>query len=282
MSFPVVTELQRPPVDESPSPRLILSIFPGIDLLGRAFEEQGDCVVRGPDLLWGGDVCNFFPPAGVFAGVIGGSPCQDFSRSRRCRPTGAGLAMLQQFVRVVECAGPEWFLLENVTGVPDVTARCYQMQRFFLNARDCGSRQHRHRRFQFGCRDGVGLVIPPPIPPVTDGSRTCMATEGGRSDRRTWADFCELQGLPRRFDLPGLPIGMKYKAVGNGVPLEMGRVLAIAIHRRRLTQGERVCVCECGRVPPANALHHSAACRKRMERKRRVSAGGELRGGVTA
>jgi hypothetical protein len=51
---------------------LVLSIFPGIDGLGRAFEELGYCVVRGPDVLWGGDVRRFHPPAGVFAGVIGG------------------------------------------------------------------------------------------------------------------------------------------------------------------------------------------------------------------
>lgn len=40
---------------------LILSLFPGIDLLGRAFEELGACVVRGPDLLWGGDIRAFSP-----------------------------------------------------------------------------------------------------------------------------------------------------------------------------------------------------------------------------
>lgn len=50
---------------------LVLSIFPGIDLLGRAFEEEGFCVVRGPDKLWGGDIRTFHPPAGVFGGVIG-------------------------------------------------------------------------------------------------------------------------------------------------------------------------------------------------------------------
>jgi len=58
---------------------LVLSVFPGIDLLSRAFEEQGYCVVRGPDLLWGGDVRTFHPPPGVFEGVIGGPPCQAFS-----------------------------------------------------------------------------------------------------------------------------------------------------------------------------------------------------------
>lgn len=48
------------------SSRIILSLFPGIDLLGRAFEEMGFCVVRGPDKLWGGDIKNFRPPDGIF------------------------------------------------------------------------------------------------------------------------------------------------------------------------------------------------------------------------
>lgn len=59
---------------------LVLSLFPGIGLLDMAFEEAGFCVVRGPDVLWGGDVKRFHPPAGVFQGVIGGPPCQAFSR----------------------------------------------------------------------------------------------------------------------------------------------------------------------------------------------------------
>ena len=54
--------------------RLILSVFPGIDLLGTAFEPEGFCVVRGPDLLWGGDIRRFSRPAGHFCGVIGGPP----------------------------------------------------------------------------------------------------------------------------------------------------------------------------------------------------------------
>jgi site-specific DNA-cytosine methylase len=46
--------------------QLVLSLFPGIGLLDRAFEEEGFCVVRGPDLLWGGDIKTFHPPAGKF------------------------------------------------------------------------------------------------------------------------------------------------------------------------------------------------------------------------
>src|SRR6185436_8832391 len=51
---------------------LVLSLFPGIGLLDMAFEEEGFCIVRGPDLLWGGDIRKFHPPAGRFDGVIGG------------------------------------------------------------------------------------------------------------------------------------------------------------------------------------------------------------------
>jgi DNA (cytosine-5)-methyltransferase 1 len=43
-----------------------LSLFPGIGLLDKAFELEGFCVVRGPDVLWGGDVRGFHPPAGRF------------------------------------------------------------------------------------------------------------------------------------------------------------------------------------------------------------------------
>ena len=50
---------------------LVLSVFPGIDLLGRAFEEMGFCVVRGPDVIWGGDIRTFHPPAGAFGGIPG-------------------------------------------------------------------------------------------------------------------------------------------------------------------------------------------------------------------
>ncbi|MFZ2407129.1 MAG: DNA cytosine methyltransferase, partial [Methylobacter sp.] len=80
---------------------LVLSLFPGIGLLDRAFEDLGFCVVRGPDLIFGGDIRRFSVPAGRFDGVIGGPPCQDFSKARRDDPTGQGMEMLYHYKRIV-------------------------------------------------------------------------------------------------------------------------------------------------------------------------------------
>ena len=44
---------------------LVLSLFPGIDLLGRGFESEGFCVVRGPDTLWDSMIEEFSAPPTV-------------------------------------------------------------------------------------------------------------------------------------------------------------------------------------------------------------------------
>lgn len=62
---------------------LILSVFPGLDLLGMGFEMEGFCVVRGGDPLLGQlGVEDFHPPSGVFTGVIGGPPCGMWAKTR--------------------------------------------------------------------------------------------------------------------------------------------------------------------------------------------------------
>ena len=252
---------------------LILSVFPGADLLGRAFEESGLCIVRGPDLVWGGDIRTFHPPPGVFWGIIGGSPCQDFSSLRRTAPTGYGVEMLAEFARAVTEAQPEWFLLENVPRVPSVSVPGYFLQRFNLAAKECGGSQARLRCFQFGNRlKPVPLVIC--RSPADSGlSHAALASEGTRKGRRSFPDFCALQDLSRDFDLPGLSIAAKYRAVGNGVPLQMGRVIARAVTAWAAADGgSRVCLCDCGRPVSGRQTMATAACRKRMERRRRDSA----------
>jgi len=252
---------------------LILSLFPGIDLLGRGFEAEGYCVVRGPDTLWGGDIRDFHPPVRKFDGVIGGSPCQDFSKLRRSAPTGYGLEMLDEFCRVVAEAQPGWFLLENVPTVPDIYVPGYAIQRLDLNARECGATQRRPRHFQFGSRDGLVIVPARVVPPPGWSQPTALATEGRTKNRRSWEDFCELQGLPRDFQLPGMPIAAKYAAVGNGVHVAVARTLARAIREAHVrSEDVSLCGCNCGRIITGNQTYATAACRKRMQRKRDAAA----------
>lgn len=164
---------------------LILSLFCGLDLLGQGFQDQGFCVVQAGDIIMGKDIRKFKGIPGRFDGIIGGSPCQDFSRARRCPPTGYGLEMLNEFRRVVMECQPQWFLLENVPNVPLVHIENYQMQRFYLNANECGSTQNRHRFFQFGSLGGLLLRIArQPKPPKSEPC--AMATEGTKTTRRTW------------------------------------------------------------------------------------------------
>lgn len=181
---------------------LVLSVFPGADLLGRGFEAEGFCVVRGPDIVWGGDIRAFHVPRGRFDGVIGGSPCQEFSLLNRDRDFALGVEMLRHFCRVVVESGADWFLLENVPTVPSVQIDGFSVQRFNLRASECGGRQRRNRCFQFGSRDGTCLVCDRSVTENVSEA-AAVATEAARDSRRTFADFCELQGLPRDFELCG-------------------------------------------------------------------------------
>jgi DNA (cytosine-5)-methyltransferase 1 len=142
---------------------LVLSIFPGIDLLGRAFEENGYCIVRGPDVLWGGDIRTFKPPAGVFEGVIGGPPCQPFSRlvhlvrANGYEPRHGNL--IPEFERVASDVQPEWWLMEEVPAAPIPSVSGYITWDAKVDNRWVGGEQERRRRFSFGTRDGRPLPI---------------------------------------------------------------------------------------------------------------------------
>ena len=278
---------------------LVLSIFPGIDLLGRAFELEGYCVVRGPDLIWGQDVRDFHPPAGIFAGVIGGPPCQDFSDANwDPAPADYGLRMLDEFTRVITEAQPEWWLMENVRNVPDVTIPGYTVQRIPLTAAECGARQLRLRHFQFGSRSGWKLQPFRVCPDYHTLQPAALASEGNKRGvglRRAWPDFCELQGLPRTYRLDGWSLAFKYAAVGNGVPLQMGRVIARAVTEapslaaRDLfgaLDDSHLCPCNCGRRLTGKQRAATVSCRKRLQYTREGRRPGQSRrdsvGAITA
>ena len=229
-------------------------------------------MVRGPDLLWGGDIRRFTPPPGVFWGIVGGSPCQDFSGLRRSEPTGYGQEMLDQFARCVTSAQPEWYLLENVARAPNCDIAGYVIQRLDINNGWYGDAT-RLRHIQFGSLSGRLLDVT---------RRRVTGTEPAvlANDNRSFREVCRLQGLSDDFDLPGFKVAEKIKAVGNGVPLPTGRVLARAVKwaysnpvavQMTLDGGlvkVRACACGCGRTVTGKARYYDCSCRKRAQRKR--------------
>lgn len=246
---------------------LVLSLFPGIGLLDRAFEEEGFCVVRGPDLLWGGDIRRFHPPAGRFDGVIGGPPCQPFSRLRHIvaakgqKPRHPNL--IPEFERCVAEARPEWFLMENVPDapVPAVDDRIlpgtppYQVWDTLIEDCAVGGVTSRLRRFSFGlawAENGrnpfqpelLALFTLQPMRAITGDAREVPVKVGGSGRYRgggllpntgrklSTAEMCEAQGLPRdAFADAPFTESARRQAIGNGVPLPMGRAVARAVKR---------------------------------------------------
>lgn len=240
--------------------RIVLSVFPGIGLLDRAFEQEGFCIVRGPDVLWGGDIRCFHPPPGVFDGLIGGPPCQLFTILKRLVKNAGERQgnLIPEFTRVVNEARPRWFLMENVPGAPLPCPKGYIVTNLTLNNRWLGEPQERTRRFSFGSADGGhSLLVDVALfesldyrQAVTSSLRRVPVALGGsgrvkrslRADgkrpgpdqgpRASLAEMCVAQGLPATFlaDSPFTLEG-KRKAIGNGVPLPMGLAVARAVKR---------------------------------------------------
>lgn len=224
---------------------LVLSLFPGVGLLDMAFEEAGFCVVRGPDLLWGGDIRQFHPPPGRFDGVIGGPPCPAHSPlARIVRHNGHEPApdLIQEFVRCVREADPLWWLLEEVPGAPETEIVGFHARSSFL-LRDhwFGGLSRRLRRFTFGGPRAVAEPVCDALHATRPRQPACASggiakghedstalRHRGYCSERVFRDHCRLQGLPNNYDLPGMTVRGKIRAVGNGVPLNMGRAVARA------------------------------------------------------
>lgn len=222
---------------------LVLSLFPGIGLLDMAFEEEGFCVVRGPDLLWGGDVRRFHPPDGKFHGVIGGPPCQKFSGLNNLA-LARGVVfenLIPEFERCVTEAAPLWFVMENVQAAPAPSIPGFQLHAQVVNNRWLGEEQNRVRRISFGHRFGAKLHLQPAALEPTKWEHAVTAAHAG--DRRvrakgkiaryTVARALELQGLPPDFYGKAVPLTEqgKLKCIAQGVPLPMGRAIAKAVRR---------------------------------------------------
>lgn len=222
--------------------QLVLSLFPGIGLLDMAFEMEGFCVVRGPDVLWGGDIRNFHPPAGKFDGVIGGPPCKGESKLAHLNGK-AGVTMRDEFCRVVEEAAPIWWVMEAVKQHNDLPMLDMKNP-YLLTPRWLGEKQSRRRWFHSNV--SIANYVETEVFEPQEFKYAVLAGHGGKEGtvvRRmatySWDEMCELQGLPEGFDLPGFTRQGKREAVGNGVPIAMGRAIAKAV--KEATEKEPPC-----------------------------------------
>lgn len=236
---------------------LVLSLFPGIGLLDMAFEEEGFCVVRGPDVLWGGDIRRFHPPAGKFEGVIGGPPCQAFSRLRHIvEHNGYQVApnLIPEFERCIADALPLWFVMENVPAAPLPVVDGYRVDDVLVRDIKVGGVTDRLRRFSFGGTAASGPAYIEYVALHGEPEHAALASGGGRpvpvaiggsgkvkrsaksalrnygyKTAGAFGNHKRLQGLPADFDLPPFTVAAKVRAIGNGVPLAMGRAIARAV-----------------------------------------------------
>lgn len=234
--------------------QLVLSLFPGADLLGRAFESAGFTVVRGPDVLWGGDIREFHVPRGKFDGIIGGPPCQ-FASTAALTGTNAE-NLIPEYLRIVEEARPTWAVMENVRAILDENAAPnwpYTILRDF----DCGGLTNRQRAFWF-------YGIAPALEPLPrrgeigiDVERTVLATSWKSKSTPNFpkleyvqgAEAAKLQGFPGLAEKimnaqpsfggkSGLSASSRniiaVHMLGNGVPRAMGEYVANHVKRQVL------------------------------------------------
>ena len=226
--------------------QLVLSLFPGAGLFDKGFEFEGFCVVRGPDLLMGGDIRMFHVPPGRFDGIIGGPPCKILSQASIGQDS-THPDMIPEFARIVEQAKPKWYVMENVAAAhaPFPSSRKIQ-----FDAYDVGCDQHRVRAFWSDLDLQIELV--PKEQRTTHPWPTVMATEykycdSAAGDKRrasrkigrvmSLEEVNMAMGLPHDFATPALTKQMSYEVRGNGVPVQMARAVAQAV--KRATNGSR-------------------------------------------
>lgn len=235
-------ELSR--LEQRVKSQVVLSLFPGGDLLGRAFEAAGFCVVRGPDVLWGGDVRDFHVPSGKFDGVIGGPPCQIHSNAGKGRTKAIDL--IPEYLRLVSEAAPKWAVMENVLGALEAES-VPSWPHTVIRDWDCGGKTHRTRAFWFY---GVAPAVEP-LERIGQPERSVMASSWknrkgtiftGIHEHLTPEEAAQLQDYPELAQaiVEGQPAGVSNAGraclavhmLGNGVPRQMARYVAEHVKRQ--------------------------------------------------
>lgn len=212
---------------------LVLSIFPGIDILGNAFEDEGYCVVKGGEPMFGQrGIESFRPPAGVFEGVIGGPPCKGDSLLAHLNGSPS-IGLFHEFERVVDMAQPDWWLMEAVRPHRDK----HLGNIVALSPRWLGKKQSRWRYFHTNLDilphlEGWATLEDPVFKhAVLAGHGGAVGSVYRGMAKYSWAEMCALQGLPADYDIPCLTKRFRQEVVGNAVQYDVARALARALRR---------------------------------------------------
>ena len=228
---------------------LVLSLFPGVDLFGRAFEEEGCCVVQGPDILRGHNIQDWtVPPVGSFDGIIGGPPCQSFSTAKNIggKSESQHKDQIGLFWNIVQKIKPKWVVMENVIGVkdhPEIPTGATAIQ---LRDWDCGGLTHRKRLFYVWPGELVNSFPPAPVKRAGTPSHSVIASSWKSGAKRTERGMLaslsakeagRLQGWPEiaetMIEESGegrlFPQRFVVHSLGNGVPRAMGAWIAKSI-----------------------------------------------------
>jgi len=150
-------------------------------------------------------------------------------------------------------AAPLWFLMEMVPDGPVPAVDGYGVHSFCLNNRQLSEAQNRVRRWSWGVHTFMWgsrkpLMVETQVFENPEFEYAACGGSGGgprhpsgsckkktttlpfnTKSYRSFEEIRRKQGLPNDFDLPGFTVAEKCRAVGNGVPMAMGRAMAKAV-----------------------------------------------------
>ena len=179
--------MRKDPVGMPPDRRRVLSLYSGAGGLDLGFAEVGFEIgwanERDPDAcrtyehnigphVVRGDLLATELPEGHFDVVVGGPPCQGWSRMGRMDPSDERSDHVHRFLDVVEAVAPTAFVMENVANLADgsrwqdvresLLERAtvdlgFQARMAVLDASDYGVPQARRRMFFVGLRNADPL-----------------------------------------------------------------------------------------------------------------------------
>jgi len=215
---------------------LVLSICTGMDLLDKAFIDNGFNILPGCEtdpgqrLLYR-QLCGKEPitydirelinwlkkSSRRFNGVIGGPPCQAFTKLKAVRKPK--FPDLTPEVRdVLELVKPEWYLLENVVRIDIPGAKHVRLDAMHF----AKPHQSRPRWFTYSPN------LQPPPPAYSGNANTFVAYPGVYGKLYGTKRAAILQGYPAVADLKA-PSPALLKGIANAVHYEVAKAWAKAI-----------------------------------------------------